>query len=94
MKVLASGWAHRRLSWDRCALGRPGRDWEILSPVGRVLLTRAAAGLHLFKAKWSYISLCHPKKEVQTPCPLPPWKSRRRYCLLLSKWLALMIFSE
>ena len=47
-------------------------------PCGHSPANKAVAGIHLFKAKWSYISLCHPNKEVQTPCPLPPRESRRR----------------
>lgn len=88
-----------RLGSPQAELGQmcPWQAWQGLGnsePCGQSPANRAAAGLHLFKAKWSYSSLCHPNKEVQTPRPLPPRKSGRRYCLLLSKWLALMIFSE
>lgn len=39
---------------------------ETPEPCGHSPANKAAAGLHLSKAKWSYISLCHPNKEVQT----------------------------
>lgn len=72
-----------RLGSAQAELGQtcPWLTWQGLGnsePCGHSPANKAAAGLHLSKAKWSYISLCHPNKEVQTPRPLPPQESRQR----------------
>lgn len=77
-----------RLGSLEAALGqtRPWPTWQGMRPSeprGHSPANRASAGLHVSKAKRSYVSLCHPDKKVRVPSPASIHGKARRgksYC--------------